>query len=624
MRQRPLIDLIALLGVFSAIVVVTLFKVSDDTLFFHSDLKSGFMLVGAAGAAVTLILLVPAALLLRLQRVGPRLNASVALSIAALIVAILILFVLDFLQAQFKIIGPLPYGLTDLVFVAFWVAAYVITRARLSKHADREGIIERVTRASRIVTPIASLAVIGLVAHARLTGGRAADAPAPKRVVMIVLDAWPADYLHTYNPAAPERQLDELFKNALVFRNMHTNTVWTHGYFGTLYRGTARYSFSKPSKLGRRTSGGEGAASSRFNLFSSLQRLGVNTRWVVFHRAGIPESRPISGYDGFRSVNLTHRYARMLRAIGLDYNLVMANPAIAKMVSSRRVQLVFGPLNSLKDFDDSLHEVLLPEIRALDRTARPSFLLFHTRWTAGDVSLPAAWDDATGKDKQRDVFDDIKANDNRYSPSQEWLAADMRRETAHYMDLMAEKLGRLLSDLEAEHLLDNTMLIITADHGHMYDRGRFWYGFHPDEEVARVPMIVFNAGRTGFDDEKRETIDITQTILEYFGATGRPNPRARSILAPANKEYTATETQRSVKHREWFVALYVGDRKVLCNVDPKSDGNAVETTLAGDTLASGSVVIDGVKPYLAESLQELGLPLDEIHPRYRALVPAHH
>jgi len=518
------------------------------------------------------------------------------------------------LQGEFKIFGFLKGGWDEVINLGLALACLAGSAWALSRHRDRAGIEARVIRLARVLAPALLLGLVILVVQGRAPRATGED---PRHVVVVVLDAWPADYLHTFNPGAPERGVDSLFARGRVYRAMHTNATWTHGYFGALYLGSTTSMYSGRAALHHV---GWGGGAHAWDLWSGLEREGVTTRWVVFHQNGIPESRALSDYRGLRSIHFTQRFAPLFDALGLDYHLVMCGPASRKMAVSPRRRALFGPLNAGADVEDALNDVLLPQMRSLQRRTDRSFLLFHTGWTAGRVTLPVAWEESAPLTERERLVAAIKKNDNRYGTEDEWYAAELREKTKLYTGVLCQRIERLFARLEDEGLLDHATIIFTADHGHMFDRGRFWYGFHPDEEVARVPFVVFAPGVTGVDDAPRETIDITRTIMEAFGGSV-PNPRAVSVLEPAEKAFTVTLTQPSPRHHEWFVALYAGGRKVVCNVAAGGDGACVEMDAAGrNTLRTDPGVRDAFRGALRDALVEIGLPSRELHPAYQALL----
>jgi arylsulfatase A-like enzyme len=85
-----------------------------------------------------------------------------------------------------------------------------------------------------------------------------------------------------------------------------------------------------------------------------------------------------------------------------------------------------------------------------------------------------------------------------------------------YMD---EFVGRLLDDLEASGVLEDTLVIVSADHGE--NQGELnVYGDHQtaDHWTARVPLIVSGPGvESGVDDSLRYQLDLAPTLAEFLG-----------------------------------------------------------------------------------------------------------
>jgi len=590
-------------------------------LFFNSDLRSVFVLCGSVAIAVTVVLSIAAAVS---SRPGRQHTVRVAAhaAIPAFVLAIGAVLALDFLQREFKIIGFVGDDAAEVLVALLCTSLFVLIALRRWRRRD-DDVARRVRRLALAVSPVCAVLVAGSVAAAHLSG--AGKVREPRHVVLVVLDAWPAsNFLHTYDPSVPRRPVDDLFQKALVFRNMHTNTVWTFGYFDALYRGAVRYDPGGRARLHRRVER-DGAGQAPWALLPSLQDLGVKTRWVAYHRTGIPESHGVTRYRGFRSVFLTQRHARFLHALGIDYHVILPNPTVRRAIATPRRRLLYDALNTGERFEDELHGALLPEIRSLRRRSGRSFLVYHGRWPAGPFSLPAAWDEPAPATEREQLNAAIKARNNRYREDEEWYAEELRAKTRHHMDLLGEKIVRLVADMEREGLLEHTLLIFTADHGCMFERGRFWYAYHPDEEVARVPLVVFGAGRSGVDDAFRETVDLPFTISEFFGGTTRVSPRACSLFRPAEKPFTASITRRSGQNREWFLSLYAPEGKYRFNLEPGGAGESVLTApgaTADSVVAAGDEVLARAAPMLREAIAEYGLRADELHPRYHALLPA--
>ncbi|MCB1445858.1 MAG: alkaline phosphatase family protein [Rhizobiaceae bacterium] len=115
-----------------------------------------------------------------------------------------------------------------------------------------------------------------------------------------------------------------------------------------------------------------------------------------------------------------------------------------------------------------------------------------------------------------------------------------RRVIACYMGLITQiddQIGRLLDFMEAQALLDNTMIVFTSDHGDYL--GDHWLGekqmFH--DASVRVPLIVCDPAaaadttRGGVSDALVEMIDLAPTFLEFLGGDPKPHVlEGRSLL----------------------------------------------------------------------------------------------
>ena len=95
------------------------------------------------------------------------------------------------------------------------------------------------------------------------------------------------------------------------------------------------------------------------------------------------------------------------------------------------------------------------------------------------------------------------------------------------------QIGRVLSALRFRGLADNTLVVLTSDHGeglgaHRWtQKAAFW------EETVRVPLIVAGAGlkRRGVVDDRSlvSGIDILPTMCDYAGIPAPEAVRGRSL-----------------------------------------------------------------------------------------------
>ena len=121
----------------------------------------------------------------------------------------------------------------------------------------------------------------------------------------------------------------------------------------------------------------------------------------------------------------------------------------------------------------------------------------------------------------------------------------------HLRDLYDEEIAytdwhvtRLLNCLEINHLLENTIVIILADHGEEFmERGWLGHTISLYEELVHVPMAIY---LPNFSHKQNvncvvETRSIFGTILEYLGITNPTNP-CDANLQPVMSSDSAVET----------------------------------------------------------------------------------
>jgi len=129
-----------------------------------------------------------------------------------------------------------------------------------------------------------------------------------------------------------------------------------------------------------------------------------------------------------------------------------------------------------------------------------------------------------------------------------------------YMGLIKQiddQLGKLFAFMEEKGLMENTMIVITSDHGDYL--GDHWMGekdlFH--DASVKVPLIIYDpspqadVSRGQARDELVEAIDLAPTFLSYFG--GAPKPH---ILEGRNLEMLLHSPVRVEAWRRYAVSEY--------------------------------------------------------------------
>jgi choline-sulfatase len=82
-----------------------------------------------------------------------------------------------------------------------------------------------------------------------------------------------------------------------------------------------------------------------------------------------------------------------------------------------------------------------------------------------------------------------------------------------------DKVGQIVQTLDEANLLDNTMIIVTSDHGDMLGERGLWYKMNFFEHSARIPLIIKGPGINPVQVPNAcSLVDIFPTVLDMAGS----------------------------------------------------------------------------------------------------------
>jgi arylsulfatase A-like enzyme len=167
------------------------------------------------------------------------------------------------------------------------------------------------------------------------------------------------------------------------------------------------------------------------------------------------------------------------------------------------------------DYDEFILEDAINGIGNMLPTAPQPFLGYFHFWpphapynTRRDFDRRFYQDGYTQPIKPLDLFGNNGPKTKNFTEYDEYIL---------YVD---EEFGRFYHQLEQNGLLENTWLILTSDHGEMFERGieghRTPVLFEP---IIRVPLLIFEPGRTSRTDIHTLTsaADLLPTLLHVTG-----------------------------------------------------------------------------------------------------------
>ena len=113
---------------------------------------------------------------------------------------------------------------------------------------------------------------------------------------------------------------------------------------------------------------------------------------------------------------------------------------------------------------------------------------------------------------------------------------------AHFVD---GQIGRLIDHLDAAGALQNTVVVVTGDHGEEFlEHGRWGHGSAFIDEQMRVPLVMRIPGQDArVIDTVTSHLDIVPSILPALGVTNPPSDYG-----------LGADVVRGVPHRDHIIA----------------------------------------------------------------------
>ena len=359
-------------------------------------------------------------------------------------------------------------------------------------------------------------------------------APARPNVVLIIVDTLRADHLSAYGyPRDTTPNLDAwIASQGVRFQNTSSTASWTFPANAAMMTGM------RPSSLG--------------------------ATWETISSAFPGPARPLaermhdaSYYTaGFVTAGFVRRSLGFARGYDI-YDDTLATRPLSETLA--------GPLNSLAI--SWLQSTWVPKLSG----TKPLFLQVYYFDPHSWFNPPPPYDlrydstyTGTLTPERFQNGEDVLSGKLTPSPRDiEHLLALYDGEIA-YTDA---QIGQLLNYLQSIHVLDNALVIFTADHGEQFGEHGIWmHGNSVYEEATRVPLMmrytgVISAGLVV--DTPVQNMDLMPTVLDYTG-----------LSVPAGLDAISLRPQIAGR-------AAAADRDILSEVDGVTDPNAFAYWIAG-------------------------------------------
>jgi len=483
---------------------------------------------GAACAVAGVVLALATSVAGRLLRRDPAEPLRVFAFVGALLFASL-----GFVIARFRIfrdvfLENLPAGSTKglMVQAGLFAAAVLVflvgrAAARLLVGRTPARMLLRAWGSPLVFGGVAALcfaaAHLGAPADAKADGHRRAGSGDKPNVVMIVVDTLRADHLGTYGYTTRRTSpnLDAFARDAVRFDHAFSQASWTRPSFASIL--TGRYPSShrtvfKPDVLPDAVD----------TLPEVLSGQGYATAGFVTNFNVAPYFNFGQGFDEY------HYLEPELVLWANDTASRLSLYSIVRLVSERflsqnlRVENYYQDAKAVgRSVDDWL-----------DRKPDGPFFLFVGYMDPHDPYFAHPYD---GTAVARVAMP-------RPAPSHAARLEALYDGEIRYWD---QHFGRLIANLKRRGLYDDTMIVVTSDHGEEFgEHGGFWHGTTLYDEQVHVPLVVRmprgELSGTTLTDWVRH-VDLAPTILRIAGGRAPEGMQGGDIFSAGRRPVFAEE-----------------------------------------------------------------------------------
>jgi len=389
-----------------------------------------------------------------------------------------------------------------------------------------------------------------------------AQDPSQPNIIILVFDAWSASNISLYGyPRKTTPFLEKLAEKAIVYHNHYAGGHWTYPGTASLLTGVLPwkhrgYSISSPIL-------NEYHKNNLFGLFNSYHRVAYTHNQIT--DAVLQKMIGSINYHKPRQELYVNDDFWLARVFGTDYD----NASTAWVRVSKKFDDGYANSLFLSRIYDLVHNQAEKKIRAdyplgLPAVEGDNYFYIETAidWIYSQATtLPhpflGYFHLLPPHDPYRtrnDFYGNFRHDGYQPTPKPEhlftqdlktnWLN-ERRREYDEFILLVDSEINRLYNMLEENNALDNTWLVITSDHGEMFERGIVGHltpTMHNPQ--MHVPLVILPPGQEERQDITTPTVatDLIPTLLHLSGKSA-PNWLEGTLLPPFN---TAPDSNRPI------------------------------------------------------------------------------
>ena len=396
-------------------------------------------------------------------------------------------------------------------------------------------LLDRLVRRTALIAALCSLVLAAGFAMAAIRQERADLARLPPvtadrpNVLLIVLDTVRASSLSLYGHSrATSPNLDRFAAQGTVFDRAYATAPWTLPSHGSMFTGRHPHElstgFSSPLDAAHPTLAEalaeQGYATSAF----------VANTWYGGAEFGL--GRGFAHYDDHQTTPTTSFMATSFGQLAL---------AVTRAKKHFATHDNFGRQSA-----DDINRGFLGWLSRQDRQ-RPFFTFLNYCDAHGPYLPPDPF--ALRFTNSRTRYQVTDRALDAWSPDEIRSLNDAYEGAIAYLD---DRLGRLFDDLQARGILQNTVVLITSDHGEHFGEHRMIdHMYSVYAPLLHVPLVVVAPGRVGAGERVDRPVslrEIGRTIFQLSGIAAPSGFPGASLLPGAGAQPVTTGVLSEVEH----------------------------------------------------------------------------
>lgn len=432
--------------------------------------------------------------------------------------------------------------IVPMISIAAWVLALGLTKqAHVFLARRRQGTIGFLSSRAPILLALVCILFVFVSAGKKIheytfLASLPTARPDAPNVILITLDTLRADHLSTYGYHRPTPKLDQFAKEGIQFDNAFATSSWTLPSHATIFTGL----YTHEHRAERLT--GEHLDDKYYTLAEAYSENGYATAAIVANEISC------AGTNGF---NQGFSYYRDL--FWSYQNIVRWTRLGGEISTSIRLNKNFRwYFLGRKNAEDVNREF----INWLERSPKRPFFVWlnyfdpHDPYFAPDQFFGKYGDSSHNGDPGK--FGEVGASgwEGNLTQQETIEQIDAYDSTIYYLDT---QLGYLFDSLKKASLFDNTIIIITSDHGEAFgEHGLYGHANSLYRESLHVPLLIrypkaINPGK--HIHHPVSLVDFASTVLHLSGAsTTSKIPGISLFLKTKEKKFFIAELFHNPYH----------------------------------------------------------------------------